>query len=1802
MSETLIRDQATDKYQTLTPHNTSYSEGATEAAIVQTLACMGGSSSRLVNYIDVSGTTYTAQNLPKTTWEVEELGQDYVNTSAIFNYPQGTVTENSVISVEYTSQDLSYNSYSTKMSSVACDNNPYTFSGLTSSTYYDCNYVFTQSIVDTCYDDASAVQFVFDLSNSNIKIQHAMQSAWNTSTGQTTLTLVDPKNPLAVTEDVSFNTTEAFGQKGTALNDLSGTSYVAHWSSVDPSDGSILFHAIDSSDQPITYNLFVKDRDMTEVSLSLTDDIGIFRFQQGTFIIDTKLNGNDITDSDLHAIPFFNGDGVTLANNSEKDDSDNLLIPGTMDYDEFATLFNTDVLNTINGEWQFSIDISSSNLGGYTLPSSHVGISDLDNSDLHDNLYYMENYVSNSHHIDITSGTVTIDVSSNGTSTTASEITVDLSAGEILPSGQAGTDGAIRLHIYAPATRHADLSGALVSTVSPQVYYSSDFPNNCISEEEQDNPYFKVLWQKVAQQTSSATDDYLLRNNDATLTLYSSGIVDSSYSSADFDLSFNKTTINTSNIHLWRIDVVDNVILQDDSLYSDPDYTNVVPRISTSGLLTNMSEALTYNNYRLYLTAKSLPDIALYNSVQDVSGWNISYSDATPHLTSSSDNAFTSVRNIPVVPESNSDAIITYINQGNDLSFTYEYKTIGVTSLASGSGSGKLLDYVDVVYTADDASYNKTFIIPQQQITRTNYQTISSTYVEVSDSSYSFSSTVYSRPDYKLVLMTDVNTFDASFPACYGPFDNVTLGLNSIVQTDTYYAVYNTLTQKTESPTALKAVSTTITGLFIMTETIAPSAGNTLSISGTFTSNDLKPMYSVFEGQMLGSATWELLSAGPVDTDMYYNLEITTDVITGVSTADLITSFSYSALDAGNPVVLDQEHYYIPLVLGNTLFSVSSFESSISDLATKTDLSASSFGSNLTYLTVSDDYSATKSTSWTSDYTISATYDNVTQNTLVTVSYSNSSIFTINIKDSTVFLARMIVSYIPNDVYRAERLLGQSSTTNTYQEQFGYTNYSTFGFVSAFDLAGIPGVYGRVVDASNNPVLASQKIIVGTYQSFRVKGDFVGVSHFTATTPTPQELGISTFNNGSLNFQYTSGDYYSSIIKFPYYRGYTRPAQFGLQNYIINRTPTSVKFIVDGSGSYTALEQTLTSNMYIDETFDVDNLINGSSQTCADLGVTGSFTYSIMPNSSNAVYPVTVTGDNVLVTIVNPNYGGSATSITVPANASPVTALGNTYTSTLKQYGQNQTYTFSGLWHLNSELMAIRPSRVKLTNATYTGTSLNYYILYNRTDFTLYKAVGPAGVYDNWLGNPSLHGSQDPDVTPSNSDWDVVREFTAQELRDGIEIGTKVLYQDPNLPEILRLVYFVSVPPYYKFEQISTENCPVIPYNYGTQYTSNITYRYCPYVELDTFNPFASSVTYTDISSTDVNVLSNQTYLNDVTFTLQYLPTLEHFYTDSDDTRVSAIVPGTNMRIDMYLGDYPSTLGGAGHTNPIYNGPITSISSVPDISSRGIIFTSRDASGGINFSMLQYPADIGYASGLPGYQDVFGDVSSNDFYNVNFNIGNPSWYNNNSGVTYFNFNSGGVIPTLYTVVNMNDPLTQTNYRRVYKYMSVASIDLDMSGTSVSGYQTKTLVFSSRDYCDIPISGGTFNLLPSGIWNYTDILHSTVISGSPSWTTDSSFNSNAYVGWSFGNDGTATKMLTDLLYVDQDQRKWTFVTLDNFMSYKNQFGLTVSSVAWDGTVTTPLVKTQAVQLYPQISTPILLNNTTTIEQYSESTLN
>lgn len=200
----------------------------------------------------------------------------------------------------------------------------------------------------------------------------------------------------------------------------------------------------------------------------------------------------------------------------------------------------------------------------------------------------------------------------------------------------------------------------------------------------------------------------------------------------------------------------------------------------------------------------------------------------------------------------------------------------------------------------------------------------------------------------------------------------------------------------------------------------------------------------------------------------------------------------------------------------------------------------------------------------------------------------------------------------------------------------------------------------------------------------------------------------------------------------------------------------------------------------------------------------------------------------------------------------------------------------------------------------------------------------------------------------------------------------------------------------------------------------------------------------------------------------------------------------------------------------------------------------------------------------------------------------------------------GYRPTLYTVIDVNNITVGkfTNSRRIYKYSSSTSVDIDISNSQYSGLQTLSMTLTSRQYCDFDISGGVFGDNKGDIWNYTTVLNNTNLNningGVINWTNDLSFNA-AYVGWSFGNRVTGTSLPVNLFYTRNNEQKWSFIQLQPFSSLHNQFGVEVASIAWDGSLTTPLVNTRVVTIAPVLNTANIPNDTRAIEKYGLSSL-
>ena len=302
MSTTSQRDHTYDKYTVLSTFDADFA--TTENSFVQALVQRDIS-------INTVGTTYTSASNSQA-WNSKAVDGSFVNTSAIFNYPNATVTERSVLYSGFNTDDVGTDSYTDN--NINALNNPCNLSSLpTSSVFYDTNYTIDTSFVATCYDNqgGETATATFDVTDENINMEYALQSRYNTKLNQTLLTdfTVDPKDPMMMYEDVEFNTYSALGMQG-YVND---NEYNSMWCDINSNvTGGVTFNTIDASFQPNNNQMNVYIRNGV-YGLDPDTDVGIFKIETAgegivtTAISDGSYNNSIYTDQNLSRGPIFNG-------------------------------------------------------------------------------------------------------------------------------------------------------------------------------------------------------------------------------------------------------------------------------------------------------------------------------------------------------------------------------------------------------------------------------------------------------------------------------------------------------------------------------------------------------------------------------------------------------------------------------------------------------------------------------------------------------------------------------------------------------------------------------------------------------------------------------------------------------------------------------------------------------------------------------------------------------------------------------------------------------------------------------------------------------------------------------------------------------------------------------------------------------------------------------------------------------------------------------------------------------------------------------------------------------------------------------------------------------------------------------------------------------------------------------------------------------------------------------------------------------------------------------------------------------
>ena len=1793
MASQYIRSSLTDTYDILSSYSSNRNEE--DVAIVANLVSGG------IGPVNNNLFTSPANN---TEWSHTNLNPQYVDTSVISNYPVGSLNKHSAISLEHT-QSSSIQSYS---STIGNNNvgNVTEFKMLpTSAAFYDSCYVFETSYLSKYYDtgiklnsedsipNLAKYEVTFDTTNSNHGAQYAVNSQWNTTNVELNgFENVGPA-PISVKEDADFNENSALGKQGD-----SDLVYMSKYATLN-TNGSITFTDIDINYQPIFNNLDVVPRENYD-NFNIENDIGIFAWVQNlvetirtSLLLDESIyyTIDDTNTNLLNGMPFMNVNAVgVLEPNTLKTE---LNPPGYLRNDEFFSIFNTAVSNTITENYTFRIDIVDGS-GGYYIDEASLSnvnslMTNFDNSNLLDNPLYMNSYVYQAHTVTFSDAEIRISHTGYANTDNVDSFLIDLTYGETLLNSQAGNNGEIKLQTNEPnkrVTQYTDFNLGDIELIEDRklniyVNYSG---SNVISETMMTSPYLFVKLEKIVLRSesfiSAIPESVFASSNGATLTYYTNEIANNAVDNDNSDFIFNENNIipNDDNIRLWRIDVKNTLTNNPQSLYSDYDEVlnmgvTVKKGLNIIATLQNVTEELTdYESYRSRFTSKRIEDIQLYNSVQATNGdWNIEYSNTLDtFLKTDVLSAFNDSINLPFY----NDETINFLSNNGTIYAKYEYKTV-----TSATVFTNLQDYVEITYSQNSDFTDETTLKIQQQDINKVYSDASSTTIEDVTFAYTLTSTLYPASKWKLVKVIKTSEFSVKFDAHFGPYSNITLGIENILQTNSYYALQNITTS---SIISVRYVTAEV-NLKLIDETIS---GPNLTLHTSFTFDNLKPFWSVIQGRNHLTNTWENIS-DVKSIDIYYNSQTVHTLTISKNTSvnpDVTILCEYLPFEAENQqITIDEENYFCPLIhnSNNNNYIVSSFTSSPIDVPTCLDPTKGEFN-------ISNNYYAIRPEKWIYNmYTVSmdilndSAYYNV-------YDLSKNLVFTVKRHINSIFFGIITVSHIPLDVWKTTCSVGLSIADCDISTSYETTNYLN----NIMKFTNIPGI--EVINNNTNSV-------VGSNLSFRVLADLLTVNTVgLCSDPTlDNELGLSSYNGGLLNFQYGKNQTnYSCALNLTRFRGYAEPNTPMIQTYEINRDSMSATFKVGSE-----LQQVLTTKSYYNQTVVVNNLVNNQDIRYADLNTSFGVKYSIPPTGAALIYNVIVIGDNATINITNEQYTGTTVNIEVPETATPVVSpISYTRNTTLKTAIYDSLYTFSGQYYENNKLVSLKPSRLRLRNALFAHDSLRYSYNFLPPTAKVYKAINNSPNCLDYLGDPTELFSINSNKTDFSNPfkWKYIIGFAnAQEQLNGVNIGKKTIKQ--NQETILKdsVSYFVSLPPQFIYETVSTENNINTPYDYNVLPINNKIIRYLPHkTNITTYNPFASIIPNTDINGNNCNITNDSRYVNNITIKHLNAYTSLYLTNNFDLVRHGIIVPGTNLSLTLYVGDYNNK------KNPIvlYNSPITSMISSLDVLTNNVVMRNRATDGSVVFSVLQKPSVLGLTNDINSYKNIFKSDDHSKYYQIDFSIGNIAWNNKLEPSLWFNAMADGFRPTLYTVVDLHK--VDDNYRRVYKYSTYSAYDLEKN----EGFQTLSFSFNNmREYYDVVVSKPAFSNDSNGLWSYSSMLNETNIGNLTSipWIQDTDFSPEnpVIVNWSFGNTNTAKHMPIDLFYTRNDEKKFVFITLLPFLEFKNQFDLPLCELAWDGNLKVPSMSSRVLNLQPQLINPSLeIDNTYSTGKHSIASLN
>ncbi len=1576
-------------------------------------------------------------------------------------------------------------------------------------------------------------------------------------------------------------------------------------------DGTRSQIPLDASLNIVTNGVNVNILDRSKLT---SNHFGTYRLQQLSSIASTTLkdnSGNQLSSAYVSYYPLHSNDYQSI-------NGDITAIPkDPISIDQFNSLFKQDTNgNYVDGDgtgypikpdYEFTIAIDPSNTkAGFTFDISGNGrtvnnnLVTMNDDALVDNVYLMKNWIStgSSCELSFINGTLSTSTGTNGITATNSLLSLSTDR-EVLESTNIANNGELTINPRNPTTRANETQSFFLNTVHPFVYYESDSsgiqPLNSIDNSSKTTQNVSYDAQIVFKSPANDLTSNFLNNNGAALNLINDTthtLLNSNFSAANWEfLSANAPAVDNT-VELFKI--IPKNRLDDVDSFRDSQ-GNIVPNVFSNVTVKNFDYPLNQGEFngRIDLNLKQATDFTFKNQLT-ASGWAL----VTDGLYCVPDSNIYNSDDSAAWPSQSTSELDNLVN--------------GVTSSIPFKIEFNYNDYKNSIEISWGTGYSNSIIVPESLKTTLN-ATSSRTLTDVSGWSLTSAGTsrLGNSSNIELKRLEITNTFQIEFPLLLRPYNNVkVITPTYTIVTTSYIAYYKNSGQPI--PSRFNSYFVNNLQQPVYTNIIETFDNKAKVAYGTLMPNDVKELFAKLT--IDNGATTTVSNITPVSLFYGDPTSPTQNTITllnqydkDTNAIDITIGLQYAMFDQNgyiNDLVLNDNAGY-QIHLSNRAATTDSFDlfywnSTPSNFSTKTTLT----GANGNYLSQYNGYNGISS--WTAGgttYTIAVSFEDngatsiANDTTILNVLNSTgTTIFTIKLKNGNYFSAPMFITRAATDIWRIKK----DSGSDTFKA-VNYLVESSYLYDTSYDSLGGArkcialdnGVYLR---KTTGTIDSSAFMMTAAYCDrirFSLKPDLYEVNMVGSVSGT-------TNNISSLTHKYLSGTYSSKTLTIPYYRGYLGAADTN-QQYIINRTKTTAEFrFVNGVNKYYQ-----TVDVHCSNAITINNLsvVGGPTNTSGynNLGLQFTFGASMLAAGEQSLYPIVTTGDNVTITIANPQ----ATNYTLV-----------TINKTLKDY---ELFRFLGTNYNNvpGSSVVINSSRLRFYSSAVETNAINngqtnftdrfivkkYSLKLSERSFNIYKIP-------SLVGNPALRtdisGNLELDNGLVPTQWtSAYTGYSNAQMTAGItdwSSGAIELKRDINntLGNVNSISFFTIHPPLLKFTGVSNTNPPAsVPYSTATdpQFAANqLTYN-MPVTDQGTYTPFAPTITIprNDGYNQNIIVTRNPLNINNITFQDKKAPVppilanariYERYFSVPDNSSHSIIVlpQNTTMTLNSKLSTQtgtPSTI----LTTILNNEPITNIFNKP-----GITATYINNKTGISVAFTQDTTTPYVLSNSV----IIGDISGNT-QNIKFTI--PALFPPNNSTAVLDLPTGtGTIVNMYTRNLIKDSSTGAYKIAVYKYSPFANLAIDWNNyentidNNYANMSSVTVKFTKRQekIFNIPqrvMQDSTVQTLQDLI---NSIPYSTIQSAS-AWGNDVNYVDPATAPWfSFcsltknslkqtlpkffappNNDFTSSSL--------DGYKKMNIVTRSKILQLKDKLGNVVCELDHDSAFKTLLVSSSVLAL-------------------------